>query len=312
MLAREEERMVDVALGAGNWHRDRLCLSIGGIDVAVYSGDPSLEVAIPPASRKFAVARDAPDARVVAAWRDLAGYECPGRMVFDSGGLWKLSVDDGRYLFRFSSSVIGPHPYRIAQFDGSFTACEVFLHRPYFCSGEPVCPLEYPLDELLMVHLLGRGRGADVHACGTADSAGNGFLFVGQSGAGKTTCARLWAEHANAVILSDDRIVVRKFDGTFWIYGTPWHGEAELSHPSRARVTAVFFLRQGAENSLVPVRPAAAGARLLACSFVPFYSRELLLFTLGLYEELAAAVPCFELGFRPDSSVVNFLQDRIG
>ncbi len=302
----------DVPQPIPNPHADSLCLSIGGIDVAVSSDDPSLEVAVPPDCRKFAVTRNTPDARVVATWRDLSGYECPGRMVFNSEGLWRLNQDDGLYRFQFNSPVIGPHPYRIAQFDRSFTAGEVFLHRPYFGSSAPVYPLEYPLDELLVVHLLGQGRGANVHACGIKDSAENGFLFVGQSGAGKTTCARLWAGRSSAVVLSDDRIVVRKSGAAFWMYGTPWHGEAGLSDPSRARLAGIFFLRQAAENSLVLVRGAAASARLLTCSFVPFHSRESLQFTLGLYEELAAAVPCFELGFRPDFSAVNFLQDRIG
>jgi hypothetical protein len=292
-------------------HADSLCLSIGGIDVAVSSDDPSLEVALPPDCRKFAVARNTPEARVVAAWRDLSGYACPGRTVFDSEGLWRLHQDGSHYQFQFNSPEVGPHPYRIARFDRNFTAGEVFLHRPYFGSSAPVYPLEYPLDELLLIHLLGQGRGANVHACGIQDSAENGFLFVGQSGAGKTTCARLWSGHSSAVVLSDDRIVVRKSGAAFWMYGTPWHGEAGLSDPLRARLTGIFFLRQATENSLVPLRSAVASARLLACSFVPFHSRESLQFTLGLYGELAAAVPCFELGFCPDRSAVNLLRERM-
>ena len=71
-------------------------------------------------------------------------------------------------------------------------------------------PLEYPLDELLLQGLLARGRGAEIHACGIADGSGRGLLFVGQSGAGKTTMARLWEGERGITVLSDDRIILRR------------------------------------------------------------------------------------------------------
>src|SRR3989449_11671129 len=136
-------------------------------------------------------------------------------------------------LFR---SALGPLPYKVASVDRGFTAGEVWLHQPYFPSGLPVHPLEYPLDELLLIHLLAAGRGVEVHACGVVAPNGQGYLFVGQSGAGKTTMARLWqkAQAGGIRILSDDRIILRKSNGTVWMYGTPWHGEAAMACAARA------------------------------------------------------------------------------
>ena len=66
------------------------------------------------------------------------------------------------------------------------------MRREVFGDRLPIYPLHYPLDELLMVHLLARGRGVEIHGSGIVDADGYGTLFAGQSGAGKTTMSRLW------------------------------------------------------------------------------------------------------------------------
>jgi hypothetical protein len=163
------------------------------------------------------------------------------------------------------------------------------------------------LDELLLLNLLSQGRGAEIHGCGVVDAAGHGHLFAGQSGAGKSTMARLWQERKDARVLSDDRIVLRKANGKIWIYGTPWHGDAGSAAAARAPLSRIYFLRHEQENELIPTREAEAVGRLLACSFPPFYSPKGLRFTLGFLEEVVKAVGCFELGFVPDERVISAL-----
>jgi hypothetical protein len=231
-----------------------------------------------------------------------------GKKLFDPGCLWQLYNQNGSYLFSFTTPVCGVSPYKIAHFDHNFTWGEIHLHRPYFDPSKPLDPLGTPLDQLLFTNLLARGRGAEVHACGVVDPLGNGHLFVAQSEGGKSTIARLWHKHEGVTILSDDRIILRKLDGGIWMYGTPWHGDAGLASPARAPLTSIYFLEKGRENELMPIRRTAAAARLFACSFPPFYSREGLDFTLGFLGEVTNAVPCYELRFVPDQHVVDFIQ----
>ena len=107
------------------------------------------------------------------------------------------------------------------------------------------------------------------------------YLFVGQSGAGKTTMARLWLAEPGAVILSDDRIVLRsELDGV-WMYGTPWHGDAPLASPRRARLARLFFLRHDTSNAITSVSGSRAAARLFAASFPPFHSPPQLISAFG-------------------------------
>jgi hypothetical protein len=284
----------------------QFCLEVADISVKIDSSDPTLHFETQGAMKGFLAAEDQPDGQASATWSDLSQMSL-GEEVFDSGALWQLHRRNGSYLYAFTSSVFGPVPYKVASFDPSFTSGEVFLHHPYFESRPALYPLEYPLDELWMVNLLGQGRGAEIHGCGVVDAQGKGHLFVGQSGAGKSTMARLWEPQKGIQILSDDRIVLRQADQKLWMYGTPWHGEAGFSSATRAPLSRIYFLRQAKENKLLPLRPARAVGQLFACSFPPFYNPEALDYTLGFFEEVVRAVPCFELRFLRDEKIIDVL-----
>jgi len=280
---------------------------VADISVAVTTHDAELHLRPDEATERFLVPPCTVDATVTAGWGD-PGKGDPGKPVFDSGGVWKLYGDGARHRFVLSSPALGPLPYKEARFNSDFTSGEVTSRRACFQPAQGLWPLEYPLDELLLQGLLARGRGAEIHACGVTNSSGRGLLFVGQSGAGKTTMARLWEGVGGAKVLSDDRIILRRAGSSFTMHGTPWHGEAALAEPASAPLESVFFLEHGAANNLLPLRGAAATTRLFACGFPPFHDRDGLDFTLTFFAELAAAVPCHELRFAPDRRVVEFVE----
>ena len=283
-------------------------LRVANLTIALTSEDPMLVVPPEGAMRQFLVEDGDPDLRLQARWGKLDAVS-GGEPLFDSGGIWRLVAANGSLRFSFTSPALGPLPYKVANVDRGFTAGEVCLHRPYFPPGQAANPLEYPLDELLLIHLLAAGRGVEVHACGVVAPNRQGYLFVGQSGAGKTTMARLWQNAQAGTVLSDDRIILRKIDGTVWMYGTPWHGEAELSSPDRAPLKAIYLLRHGATNSLVTLRPAAAAAKLVACSFPPFHDSRGLDLTISVLDQVVKSLPCYELGFTPDERVIALVRN---
>jgi len=287
----------------------RSFVSIGGIPIATVSTDPQLSLKVEGAMNRFLVEETEPDITISAALDDLSD-DVNGEMLFDSGSLWQVYRQNGNYLFRFTTPHFGNTPYKIASFNQDFSIGEIRLHRPYFAEAGAVYPLEYPLDELLMLNLLARGRGIELHSCGITDEAGEGFLFVGQSGAGKTTTARIWEKMGTVKILSDDRIIVRREVDAFRMYGTPWHGEGELSAPSSAPLKRIFFLKHGTENRLTRLGKVEAAARLFSCSFPTFYNTDGLDFTLSFFDEMTSTVPCYELSFIPDQSVVEFIREN--
>jgi len=202
----------------------------------------------------------------------------------------------------------GLRPYKLAILNPTLSRGEVLLDPSLLRPGQRPDPLEYPLDELLLVSLLAQRRGVEVHGLGVRDSRGNGLLFAGQSGAGKTTLARLWAEASKDTILSDDRIVLRPTGDGITMYGTPWHGEAMYADPGSASLRQIFLLKHGTEDRLTGLAPAQAAARLFACSFVPFHNPEGLAFSLGFLERVVREIPCQELTFTPHEGVVRYVR----
>jgi hypothetical protein len=286
-----------------------LCINIADIKIALETDDQKMRLGLEGAMKRFQIEEGASDVKVIVRRGNLPEKSI-GKMIFDSGSLWKLYSRNGYYCFRFTSSVFGPRPYKTAFFNKGFHAGEVYLHYPYFNFDEAIYPLEYPLDELMIDNFLARGRGVEVHACGIVDSCGQGHLFVGQSTAGKSTMARLWEDEPGVIVLSDDRIILRKMENTIWMYGTPWHGDAGLASPVRTPLTAVYFLEKGQKQELIPQKPSDSISRLFACSFPPFYNHEAIDFTLGFLECVVRNVPCYELKFIPDKSVVELIQEE--
>jgi len=286
-----------------------LTVSIGDIRITLMSDEPDLRLQVQQATKRFVVDNAHADIIIRAGWGELHD-RATGSKTFDSGGLWRLYQQDSNYLFRFTSPAFGALPYKQACFSSDFTSGDILLELNYFDHRQPVDALEYPLDELLMMNLLALGRGVEVHACGVEDADGRGYLFVGQSGAGKTTMARLWQKAHGIRVLSDDRIILRCLEGSIWMYGTPWHGEAKLASSTRTPLTRIFFLGRAENNEVVPVRQPEAVARLMACSFVPFYNCSGLDHALAFFEHITELVPCGELRFAPDEQVPEFVREE--
>ena len=164
-----------------------------------------------------------------------------------------------------------------------------------------------PTIELLVMHYLAQERGVILHACGIVIED-KGILFLGESGAGKSTLARMWDQESGVDILSDDRVIVRKQDQKFRIYGTPWHGDAAFGSPREARLERIFFLSHGQENSTREMTGLDPVARLLTCSFPSLWDPKAMEFALEFFSQIAAHVPFQELSFRPEKSVLALVK----
>ena len=282
-------------------------LRVAGFTFHVACADRSWPIAPAAAAASFLIDPAPADVEITVR---VGRCEKPtGAPLFDSGGPWRLFRTADGYRFSFASPR-SVDPYKIADFAADFSSGRITLHEPFFAGRPAIDPLEYPLDELLVISLLARGRGIELHGCGILDDQ-NGYVFVGQSGAGKSTIARLWLDDERAVVLSDDRIVVRAQADGLWIYGTPWHGEAPLASPRRAPLKQIFLLRQLDRHALSVVSRSAAVARLFAASFPAFHDAAAVEFTLGFLDRTAATVPVRELGFAPTRTLVDFVRSAM-
>jgi hypothetical protein len=279
-------------------------LSIAGVVIRLESGPEGPPATVDGSSRAFVVDPCEPDVRVRTAWGDLP-EAMPGRLRFDSGGLWQLHERDGDLHYSFRSPIFGHRPYRTASFDREFRRGVVTLDRASFAGRLPACPLEYPLDELVVINRLAFEGGVEIHGCGVIDADGAGYLFAGQSGAGKSTISRLWAAEG-ATVISDDRVVLRSGHDGLTIHGTPWHGDAEFAAPVSAPLSRILLLRQAPRNALIDLPPAHAAAWLFACAFPVFHDAGALERTLALLASVVESVPVEALEFTPTASAISF------
>jgi hypothetical protein len=287
----------------------RFRLEIGGFSLGAWC-EGGMPIALDSEHQPFVLTtagKAACDIELEVSWADQLKSP-PAPPAFASGGLWSAFKESTGTKFYFSSSALGAAPYKAAWFDQSFSRGHVVLNRFSFPLGGMVFPLEYPIDELVMMHRLSLGEGVELHALGLADQDGRGYLFLGHSGAGKSTTARLWMGKPGVRLLSDDRIIVRKIDGQFWMFGTPWHGDAGVASPARAALSKIFFLQQAPSNELLAMRPAKAAAELFARSFVPHYLDQSLQFTLDFLDELTRNVPCAFFRFTPTENAVEAIR----
>ncbi|MCU1349445.1 MAG: hypothetical protein JWO56_2475 [Acidobacteria bacterium] len=284
-------------------------LRIADITIGVRYADPSLFRELPEAVSRFAVHSAGDEVLHADVRLDVDLLEgtlpAPPRMLFDSGAVWRLYADVGSgYRIDCQAEMFGDEPYKLALFDADFTRGRILVRK--VAEENTMHPLDYPLDEVLIANLLARGRGVELHGCGIIDTDGRGHLFVGQSGAGKTTTARVWTANVPGVeIVSDDRVIVRESGGELRMFGTPWHGEAALSTPSSAPLAGIYLLKQAAATELADLTHADAAASLFGCTFPLFWDSAALGFTLQMLERIATLVPVRTLRFTPDASVID-------
>ncbi len=226
------------------------------------------------------------------------------QVIFDSSQAWQLLQVDGKLGIKVRSPEL--NPYQLGLFPADFRLGDI--HVACIPPQKYIFPFSYPMGELFMMNLLGTGLGILCHATGVIDR-GKGYLFTGNGGAGKTTMARLWEGLSDVQVVNDDKVILRKENGSFRLYGTPWHGDGGMALPDSACLSKVFILKQANQNYSQPLHPAQAAAGLFKRAFIPLWDNEKIAFTLRFLDELCQSIPCYELGFLPESSIVELIRN---
>lgn len=287
---------------------DPFALSIGGVNVRFQVEDPEHRIEYPSAHKRF-LNPSQPDITITVK----AGLP----PTFDFGQP-EFTVENWTYYRAGSFTAFRLHkpgsPEEVDHYtiilNATGTQADLYYDDLSAVQGQPLC-FEAPppsLDEILAVELLSKNRGVMFHASGLQTATGHGLLMAGVSGSGKSTTARLWEASGKAVLLGDERLSVQKKDGRFILQGTAWHGSGKAARLGTAPISHLFILFHADSNQARALPPAEAVSLLLARAFLPYWDREGLNFTLQFLDELCESVPCFQLGFRPDQSAVEYVE----
>ena len=80
----------------------------------------------------------------------------------------------------------------------------------------------------------------------------NAYLFLGPSGAGKTTHARLWKEcfGDRFSVINDDKPIIKLTDDEITVCGSPWSGKERWKNNIAAPLRSVVCIHQAEENRI--------------------------------------------------------------
>jgi hypothetical protein len=125
---------------------------------------------------------------------------------------------------------------------------------------------------------------------------GAAYLFAAVSGTGKSTHTRLWRKMlgARAVMVNDDKPLIRIRGGRAYACGTPWDGKHRLSSRAVVPLRAICLLERAETNDIRRITPKEAYPALLQQVYRPA-GEEAARRTLDLIDELSACVDLWKL-----------------
>jgi hypothetical protein len=178
--------------------------------------------------------------------------------------------------------------------------------RKMFLAGSLSSLTMFPTDQILLGRLLAYRNGCIMHSLGIILN-GNGYLFIGHSSAGKSTMAQMLIKEA--VILCDDRNIIRNMNNELMLSGTWSHGDVPDISALSAPLKAVFFLEKSEGNEIVRINDSAAITKtLLACLIRPLVTREWWVRSIDLVSDISKKIPFSCLKFDKSGNILDLLK----
>lgn len=130
---------------------------------------------------------------------------------------------------------------------------------------------------------------------------GEGYLFTAKSGTGKSTHTRLWREYfgERAVMVNDDKPLLRITDSGVTAYGTPWDGKHRLSTNTAVPLNGIFLLERDTTNHIEPAAPHVVYPLIVQQTNRSF-TADGMKQTLSLIDCMLSVVPVYRLGCNMD------------
>lgn len=143
--------------------------------------------------------------------------------------------------------------------------------------------------------------GIMLHASAVAVD-GCAYLFSAPSGMGKSTHTQMWQKllgKENAVIINDDKPVIRKIDGIYYAFGTPFSGKHDISKNIGFPVKGICFVLRGDKNIIKRLGTKDAVTPFLNQTIKPLtmegYDK-----MLDTVDDLISSTSCYILHCRAD------------
>jgi hypothetical protein len=160
----------------------------------------------------------------------------------------------------------------------------------------------------VLSYLLACSSGILVH--GAAVARNNlAVLFLGASGAGKTTVSRLCRPD---VCFSDDGVVVKNEGGRFYAYRSPFRQIEEFNHDTgieKGEIKKIFLLEKSVAQRVLPLKRNELMGMLLThlTHFFKYLDREAAEKGFYAIKDMLDQLPAYRLQFEQSEDIWNRL-----
>lgn len=151
-----------------------------------------------------------------------------------------------------------------------------------------------------------RFDGLMLHASAVALD-GKAYLFSGPCGVGKSTHTRLWRTvfGDGVVVFNDDKPALRRLDGGWYAYGTPWCGKDGINVNMKVPLAGICFLKQSDRNEIRRMEGKEALAKVIAQTTYHLRDASKMLLMMTNVERLITEIPIYELCNRPERAAAE-------
>ena len=148
-----------------------------------------------------------------------------------------------------------------------------------------------------------------LHSSGVAYE-NKAYLFSAASGTGKSTHTEIWQKvfgEDKAVIINDDKPVIRADGGSFFAYGTPWSGKSDKNLNIKVPLQGICFLERSKTNHIERISSKEAVMLILNQTVRP-PELDIMDKLLVILDGLLKTVPVYRLGcnMEDEAAIVSY------
>lgn len=124
-----------------------------------------------------------------------------------------------------------------------------------------------------------------------------GYIFTAKSGTGKSTHTKLWREFLGerAIVVNDDKPLIKITNNGSIVYGTPWNGKHKLSTNISVPLKAICILTRSEQNFIEEISSKEAYQMILQQTYRPI-DRSAVVKSLALIDLLMKNTKLYRLG----------------
>ncbi len=136
---------------------------------------------------------------------------------------------------------------------------------------------------------------------------GKAYLFSGPCRAGKSTHTKVWKQTfgSDTYIINDDKPALRRINGIWYAYGTPWCGKEGINLNMKAPLAGVCFLTKAKENKIHRLDSFNAMKMILGQTIHKFDEKEKLEKMLASIEKFLKEIPVYRLENLPEPAAAE-------